>query len=322
MDHLRGFAIVAVVFHHAVDAAGWHDATVPAALVALDHILSPFRIPLLMFLSGMLLPKSLAKPAKTYFTGKLRRIVWPYLVWTTIVLLLLGELRTAGDAVAIALPGTHLWYLWALALYYVAAFVLRGAPPVVWLLSIVASIVVALFADPERIVYLWPFFAFGYLYSCAQDQASNGNAARSARLLDVLRLWWVRLVLGCIAGAAAVFSVMGWKVQYETVFMAAVLAGVLAVVRPFTLPENSRFTRVVQYVGTHSLIFYCVHWCVIGLTANAMRAAHIDNAWLVVATTFVVGLAGSWLFAYGADHWRVVDALFTFPSLRRSRSDN
>lgn len=312
MDYIRGFAIIAVVYHHAVDAATWHRSGLPSAFTAIDDALSPFRIPLLMFLSGMLLCKSLTKPAKRYFDGKLRRIAWPYLVWTTIVLFIVGWLHTVSDVALIFLPVTHLWYLWALLLFYLVSFVLRRAPSWVWLTTIAASIVADVFVDADRVIYLWAFFALGHLYATSQrNPLIRRTIALSSR-------WWMRLALLAVAGVAVGASVAGVHVQYEVTFMAAVMAGVLAVVQPFTLPPDHFATRALSYVGTHSLVFYCVHWCVIGLTANALKNETWANAGIVLLITFAVGLFGSWLFAVGSDWLWIINALFAFPRLRRA----
>ena len=62
MDFARGLCILLVILMHAtgtVEAAGLEP---PAGLTLFNQALEPFRMPLLMFLSGMLLSKSLDKP--------------------------------------------------------------------------------------------------------------------------------------------------------------------------------------------------------------------------------------------------------------------
>ncbi|HSV40260.1 MAG TPA: acyltransferase family protein, partial [Nocardioidaceae bacterium] len=90
MDSLRGLAIVlVVVFHADLEVAG---ATGSQLGVVHDvcELLGPVRMPLLMFLSGMLLTRSLAKGPRTYVVGKLEQIAWPYVVWS---LLNLAQLK-------------------------------------------------------------------------------------------------------------------------------------------------------------------------------------------------------------------------------------
>lgn len=301
MDNLRGFAILAVIYHHAVLGSEWNRPGLPSPFIVLDDILSPFRIPILIFLSGMVLGKSLAKPGRQFFEGKARRILWPYLVWTTVVLALLGELRTARDAVLILLPITHMWYLWALLVFYCAGFVLRRARPSVWLASAVAAAGVSSVVDFERILYLWPFFVLGYIY------------ANRPKVWQLVSRRWVGVLLAAGGLAAALASAFGWQVQYEAAYLPVVLAGVLVVARPFGLPERCALTRANTYVGTHSLIFYSVHWPAIGLLTMGMGRMGWDQPILVMAAALAVGLVSGLLFSLGADRSRVVDALFVFP---------
>lgn len=313
MDHLRAVAIVAVVFHHAVDAfPEWQRGAPPAAMTVIDLLLSPFRIPLLMLLSGMLLGRSLARPGRTYFAGKLRRIGWPYLVWTTIVLLLVGQLLNLGDIWLILIPATHLWYLWALLWYYAVAYLLGKGPMWVWIASIPVAVAAASLAD-SRVLYLWPFFVFGHLLSS------------SCWLAQLLQRWAIRVPLIMIAGTVAVLSAIGWEIEYEPVYLAVVLASVLAIVHPFNPPTSTWWAATLDYVGTRSLVFYCVHWCAIGVLARVMANVGWDRPVSGIAGAAAFGLTASWIFAVGADHSRVVSALFTFPTPRRPKrepSDN
>jgi len=128
MDSLRGVAIVAVVVMHAelgvVSATG---VTLPA-VHAVDALLGPVRMPLLVLLSGMLLPVSLAKGPWRHVRGKLAGIGWPYLVWGLLDVVQVQHLRyvdglppdwsylwrLAYD------PHTYLWFLAYLLVYHLA----------------------------------------------------------------------------------------------------------------------------------------------------------------------------------------------------------
>ncbi|RHZ90307.1 acyltransferase, partial [Cereibacter sphaeroides] len=79
MDFLRGLSVLLVVVLHANTAniggetVGWW--------AEVNRHLTPFRMPLLMFMSGMLLYRSLAKPLPVYIWGKFAAIAWPLAVW-------------------------------------------------------------------------------------------------------------------------------------------------------------------------------------------------------------------------------------------------
>src|SRR3546814_1466727 len=51
---------------------------------ALAILFSPFRMPLLMFVSGFLLPAALRKSTETYLVRKVATLLYPYMLWTLI----------------------------------------------------------------------------------------------------------------------------------------------------------------------------------------------------------------------------------------------
>ena len=71
MDSLRGIAILLLLFWHAFAIPDLLGTPMPDWLRNINNAFLPFRMPMLMFLSGMLLEKSLRKPLPTYYEGKL-----------------------------------------------------------------------------------------------------------------------------------------------------------------------------------------------------------------------------------------------------------
>lgn len=132
MDRMRGAAIVAVVVLHAelsATRAGGHDLPL---VHAVNGALAPYRMPTLVALSGVLLTPALAKPWRTYLRGKVRGLLWPYLVWVTLDTAYVAA-RAGGvgwDYVAHLAydPKTYLWFLAYLFVFYVVGL---GLPP--WL---------------------------------------------------------------------------------------------------------------------------------------------------------------------------------------------
>ncbi len=124
MDGLRGAAVVAVVLLHAELVAG----PLPG-LAAVNQALAPIRMPLLMALSGLLLARSLARGPRRHLTGKVRAILWPYVLWTTLdVTHLAVDRLAAGEVLSPDLlrrlvydPSSSLWFLAFLFCYHLLA---------------------------------------------------------------------------------------------------------------------------------------------------------------------------------------------------------
>lgn len=125
MDLLRGGAVVLVVIFHAATAPG-----VPDTLHVFNDAVGSLRLGALFLASGLLLDRSLAKGTRRYAEGKARRIVWPYLLWSGLVMLpLLGWSRGQDLAWWLFPRGSHTWFLSALAAIYVIAWLTRRIPP-------------------------------------------------------------------------------------------------------------------------------------------------------------------------------------------------
>jgi uncharacterized membrane protein YcfT len=163
MDLLRGGAVLLVVAWHAVSVPGQFEGVRPGYYIgALNTALSPFRIPTLLVLSGLLLERSLSKGPRTYVTGKLRHIAWPYVLWFSLIFASMGWL-TSLAVPKVWLSGGILWYLVVLLFCYAVAMLRPRWLP--WGLFALVPLAVLWILEPESGVlnrYLW-YGAFFFL---------------------------------------------------------------------------------------------------------------------------------------------------------------
>lgn len=115
---LRGTAVILIAVMHATVEGG------SGAMQVVNVLLEPFRVPMLLVVSGMLLHRSLAKPLRIYVSGKVRRILWPWLVWM-VPMIAVWWATFAGNPTAFLVDYTHLWYLTVLLCCYGLAPVTR-----------------------------------------------------------------------------------------------------------------------------------------------------------------------------------------------------
>lgn len=123
-DDARGIGIVLVVLGHAIsgsEAAGIAPGS-PAANAVYAFIYG-FHMPLFFFLSGVFVPRSIAR--RDFLRGKVDTLIYPYVVWTLIqgamTLALAADVNTPTTVTAILVglavnPISHLWFLWVLFL--------------------------------------------------------------------------------------------------------------------------------------------------------------------------------------------------------------
>jgi uncharacterized membrane protein YcfT len=188
MDSLRGAAIVAVVVMHAeLQVASATGVTLPT-VHAVDTLLGPVRMPLLVLLSGMLLPVSLAKGPWAHVRGKLAGIGWPYLVWGLLDVVQVQHTRyldglppdwTYLGQLAYD-PHTYLWFLAYLLVYHLAVtFVPPAGRTTVAPAALAIGLALPVENPAQKFVLLFGWFLVGDLL---------GRLARDRVPLDRVRV--------------------------------------------------------------------------------------------------------------------------------------
>ncbi|GAA4665730.1 acyltransferase [Frondihabitans cladoniiphilus] len=319
IDLVRGLCVLLVIAHHAtslVDQAGWE---VPRALFAFDDAVGAFRMPMLMALSGLVVPRSLGRAPGAFFRGTWRRLGWPYVLWSVVTLVCVGDLSLSSVLRIPVFSPTHLWYLWLLGLLCCLAWLVSrlraavGAPalllPILAVVALLSSTVVPDVHRLPRFAFLSAFFFGGWWW--AERRQFRVSCRRRG----------VAVGMG-LAAALAVLAegVLGWRTRYESAFAwgPAGLFVALAITGPTWKAARSRAGgRVVEALGglgRQSIVFYVTHLSVMVLL---LRVADPVRAPIVQIGCFVVPLPVGVLFVM-LRRFRGGDALFVWP--RQSRS--
>lgn len=281
MDTLRGLAILLVLFWHAPAIPALFDFEMPPALRAVNEFFLPYRMPMLMFLSGLLLPRSLSKPLGSYYIGKFRLVVWPYLIWALLHMLTFEATAPLYHPRAWIATG-YLWFIFFIACYYLAAPLLRRVPP--YLLPIIAFALAV--PAPEGLATRMLYFA-GFFF------AGNLAAVYSERFHEILGN---RVVVGVSAAVAVGFGIFATMVdiQYNALFAPLSLAGILAAIALVRRVGTQRWAAPVRYVGRNSIVYYVSHFPImhavllalmaVGVTSVAVAAPLLFGAALIVGT--------------------------------------
>jgi fucose 4-O-acetylase-like acetyltransferase len=308
MDQARGVAIILVIVHHSMTWTGLFGLEVPVALVAFDDIVSPFRMPLLMFLSGMLVTGSLAKAPGVYFAGKARAIAWPYLLWSVIFLSWTGTLAIVLVPNILLFPPTYLWYLWFLFAYYVAAWVIaRLRIPLlpVAVLSLAASAFAPEDYRISRFFFLFTFFAFGWWWS------SSGIVTRGSP-----RTRAMAIATGLAAGVVvAGITVAGHPTRYEAGYAWGVLALIAALALMLPQVRSGRRSAALEFVGRNSIVYYVTHYTLIwALDVLLVDTWGWSEPWVVWAAGVVVAVICASALCLLRQRWAPIGWLFVWPA--------
>lgn len=306
MDFARGLCVALVVFYHAAVYFHQRGLPVPDAFNTLNLFMEPFRIPLLMFLSGMLLHKSLSKQAAPYFKGKFNLIYWPFLVWSPIIYFFEGKLTLEYVLETPITAPSGLWYLWFLTAFYGLAYFIHR-----WRLPILPIIVVSLVASEflpsilrmDRFAALLVMFLGGHLVAQHLDRFSG------QRLAGLIGL--------AIAVGGGIWSVTVAPIKYDPVFCVVPL-GLIAFILVFARHyATTVLTLPVEWIGRNSIVFYVAHFPVVLFVADRLQhSSGLDPAAMYLGTFAAAMLVGMLLQALRS-RTRVVAAFFDFRVLLR-----
>jgi fucose 4-O-acetylase-like acetyltransferase len=288
MDVLRGAAILLVILGHSSDLVLLVGREAPQLLHDVNTAAAPYRIPLLMFLSGMLVPNSLAKGVRPYLTGKVRGILWPYVVWTLLILLATGAFTAEAALGMLWLPPTLLWYLQVLFVGYVVALLTRVLNPL-WpaAVALVGSALVPF--DEYRLGRM--------LFLIAAFLCGTWAWQHRERWLGIVRRWWVMALLAVPTAVGAWFAITVGDTQYNPLAFPLVVCGLaLALGLAQRVPD----ARIIRYIGRNSIVFYVTHWIVVFWSIRLLDAAVPGLPALVLvaaalASAVLVGLGVTWL---------------------------
>jgi fucose 4-O-acetylase-like acetyltransferase len=315
MDFLRGSFILLVIFDHAIHHVLKSGLYAPDWLLATSLSFSPLRMPFMVFLSGMLLSRSLAKGPGPYLEGKTRNILYPYLVWSIIytsLWVLLNPITSEHHDISEFLlilyaPQGHLWYIYFLFFYFVIMLSVDRIPRHLVLAGVATATAIASWSiggGIAKFLFLLNFFILGDIAMRHWD-----------RLLSVLRQPMVVTVL--IAGTAVLPIVafgLGIEIRYSPVSVPFVLTGIGLVLLIGTIVGAQRIFVGVRYIGRTAIQAYIMHWIVLAVAVRLVGALlpSLDGAGPILAVS-ALGIAGTTIAVIVVERLRL-GFLFTPPT--------
>lgn len=310
MDLLRGFSVIFIVMYHAAAIPSLHaNIEAPHIIDMLNNALSPFRIPALLIISGLLLDRSRSKGAVRYIKGKFRNIAWPYAIWFISIILVFYEnsnLRNIGSW----MDGKILWYLPTIGFCYLVGLI--RIPKLPWWTISLVFLGVYFLGDISGSVYRrWLWFGAYFFIGASLAKYLDFILHRMPR--------WVTGVLLLITLGTSAHSLVTGYAEKNLLNFTASVAGVVLLIKIAYYLQNisTKFFRFLKFAGKNSIIFYVAHPIAMYLSLLAFEAAGVSHWMIVDLTCLIAALSLCMLLAM---HRSVTDFLFVAPwSKRKSR---
>ncbi len=260
---------------------------VPEWIRTLDVALEPYRVPLLIFLSGILLTRSLKKGVAPYLIGKIKNLGWPYLIWTAIHILA-GAGVMGLFSIKPWLGGTTLWYMFFLGIYFFVALVLARLP--LLLVAAIAFVLALVVPDGKfssRLFLLMSYFFVGGF--CGQYLDQFTRLIRSRFLLALVP---IPLALSFYATSASA------GVKYDPMLAPLVLFSIVIVCAVLNRVASGRIADAFLFVGRNALVYYVVHAPLYIVLNKVLFANGIATPYLCIGLALVLGIATPTILAH------------------------
>jgi uncharacterized membrane protein YcfT len=303
-DAAKGVCIALVVLHHLVTKS--YDQLMPEGLVgsvwlATTEWLTPLRMPLFFVISGMFAASAVHRPWRAVARRRIATPYYLYVVWLLIhavvfsfaTALPMNRTQSLSELVGdLAVASTQLWYLYALAVYFVLAKLLSTLDRR-WVLgcaaavSAITSLLPVEAANRESVLQHFVYFLAGVLLPGLVRGIAE---VRSRHLTPALTAG----VVVAATGSAA----LGLPESAATLLVS--LAGVPLAIRLMAAATTRQWFAVpVAELGRRTLPVYVMHVPLLSLlhhvvvplwdeptTATGAAAAAI---YPIVATAAVIG---------------------------------
>lgn len=316
-DALKGWLIILVVLGHAIQNT-LGDA---CETNHIWNIIYSFHMAAFMAVSGYVA----FRPGSNWggqfvrqtICRRFRQLIVPFVLWTIIKQLVRGRVDLVEFGTYLLYPDKGLWFLWVLffinvifwAGTYMAEKIKTKQDWVIVGICLVLVAVMVLFEVRmfgfQFIAYYFLFYSIGYFFHKYEDKV----ASSSVLLMVLLGICWAVLVWFWNMHELPVFlkglPLPATISQYAYRFITAAVAIYLLLdLSPRVMNSSLLWNRPFVKLGNISLGIYAVHFMFLGMWISFFRQVGLSDVG-VIAGTFVMVLAVTWLIVWLLSKWKV-----------------
>lgn len=264
VDVAKGTAITLVVLHHSIiflEAVGFPMGPIGKA----NNVLATVRMPLFFLTAGLFAMSPISGTWRALWSRKIALLLWVYVVWSVIRFAFFNVVpwplaeSDAGTWSSLAgifvLPAGGLWFVYALALFFLVARATRTVSP--WILLGVSGVLSAVVGSGvvSTGVYAWDnmgMFLVFFLAGC------HGRTV----LVDVVGRF---TIAGCavVTAVFAAASVASYLMDLQAIPGVRLAIGVVGVTGALVVSRfvaDSKPGELLQYLGRNTMPIYLIHY--------------------------------------------------------------
>jgi uncharacterized membrane protein YcfT len=296
VDVAKGICIVLVVLMHST--LGVEKATGSETwLHPFIDWARPFRMPDFFLISGLFLASRIDRPWRIYLDTKVVHFAYFYVLWLTIQFALKapgmiaeqGAVQTLESyLVSFIEPFGTLWFIYLLAVFFVATKLIRGVAP--WLVFAGAAALHMLAPQTgltllDEFASRFVFFYTGYALAPVVFRFASDIASRPQALVAGALLVWAAAETAAVYSGVANMPVLELVVSYIGIGAVVVLSVVLT---------GTASGRVLGYCGLHSIAIYLAFTLFMApVRVVALKITDGEHGGLVALAATLAGVAGS-----------------------------
>jgi len=258
VDVAKGICIILVVMMHStlgVEKAAGSETAIHSFITWAQ----PFRMPDFFLISGLFLAARIDRPWRSYLDTKVVHFAYFYVLWLTIQFAMKAPGMAAESGLQATLqhyalsyvePFGTLWFIYLLAIFFVATKLLHGVPKLTVFAAAAALHVLAPHTGWLAIDEFTDRFVFFYSgYAAASYVIAYAGRVSQMATLPVLAALAAWAVINWIAVEAGIALTKGPDLAFSYVGIAAVIAVSVVLAR-------SGYAQALAYCGRNSIVIY------------------------------------------------------------------